>query len=126
MRFAMLVLGIMCMGAFLFNSIGCETSQPGTTDTLGTYTTHLDAAPDAVTTAAQKACEDLKLADIQGNGTKVDGQVTAQTADGTAVTINISQDGDNVSKVSIRVGTTGDQSISQQLVDRMKSHLSWL
>jgi hypothetical protein len=113
------------MSAFLMNASGCSTDQPGTTDTLGSYSTHVDSTPDKVTTAASKACEDLKLNDINSNGTKVDGKVTARTAAGDDVTIDIQQAGDNVSSVSIRVGATGDQSVSKQLVDRIKSHLSW-
>jgi propanediol dehydratase small subunit len=104
---------------------GCSTNEPGSTYTINTYNANLDAAPDSVTTAAQKACEDLKMNNIVGNGTKVDGHVTAQTADGRTVTINIEQAGDNVSKMSVQVGDTGDQAISQQIVDRTKSHLSW-
>jgi hypothetical protein len=41
------------------------------------------------------------------------------------VTIKIEQAGDNVSKVSITVGATGDQSLSAQIMDRIKHHLSW-
>jgi hypothetical protein len=52
--------------------------------------------------------------------------VTANTAQGTSVTIDIKEAGDNVSKVTIHVGATGDDAVSQQLVDRIKAHLSWL
>jgi hypothetical protein len=80
-----------------------------------------------VTTAAYKACEDLKLSNINSGsgGSTVDGEVTATTAQGENVTIDIKQNGDNVSKVTIRVGAAGDDAVSQQLVDRIKSHLSW-
>jgi phage-related protein len=125
MKFALLTLGLLSMSAFLFTATGCSTDQVGTTDTVGTYSTHVDATPDKATTAAGKACEDLKLNNINSNGTKVDGKVTATTAQGQDVTINIEQAGENVSKVSIRVGATGDEAVSKQLVDRLRSHLSW-
>jgi Protein of unknown function (DUF3568) len=125
MKVALLSLGLLSICAFLFTASGCSTEQPGATDTLGTYSTNVSATPDKATTAASKACEDLKLADINSNGTAVDGKVTARTAEGQDVTINIEQAGDNVSKVSIRVGATGDQSISKQLVDKLRSHLGW-
>jgi hypothetical protein len=41
------------------------------------------------------------------------------------VTIQVAQAGDNVSKVTIQVGATGDEAVSKQLADRIKSHLSW-
>jgi hypothetical protein len=126
MKVALYTIGVLSLVAFLFSQSGCSTEQPGATDTLGTYSVNVDSTPDKVTDAANKACQDLKLSDINSNGSKVDGRVVARTAQGDDVTINIEQAGDNVSKVSVRVGSTGDQSISKQLVDRIKSHLSWL
>jgi len=120
-----LTLGLLSIGSLFLTLTGCSTSQPGATDTLGVYSTSVSAAPDKTTDAANKACKDLKLADILSEGTKVDGKVTARTAQGDAVTINIAQAGDNVSTVSIHIGATGDQSISKQIVDRINSHLSW-
>jgi hypothetical protein len=86
----------------------------------------VSSTPDKVTAAAIKAAGDLKLLNIAGNGTAVDGRVTATDAQGDAVTIDIAQAGDGVSKVTIHVGATGDDAISKQLVDRINSHLSWL
>jgi hypothetical protein len=125
MKTVALILGLFSLSAFVLALGGCSTDQPGATNTLGAYSTNVNAAPDKVTTAASKACEDLKLSDINSNGTAVDGKVTAKTAQGDDVTIEIAQSGDNVSKVTIRVGATGDNSISHQLVDRINSHLSW-
>jgi hypothetical protein len=127
MRFAVLTASLIVLGTAPVFITGCSTDQPGATVTpvQGDYSTNVSAAPDKVTTAAQKACADLKLNNINGNGTKVDGQVTAQTADGKDVTISIAQAGEDVSKVTIHVGTTGDEAISKQLVDRFNSHLSW-
>jgi len=126
MKTATFILAIFGLSAFLIQA-GCATDQPGTTNTLGFYSTNVDGRPDKVTTAAYKACEDLKLSNINSGsgGSTVDGEVTATTAQGENVTIDIKQNGDNVSKVTIRVGAAGDDAVSQQLVDRIKSHLSW-
>jgi hypothetical protein len=126
MKLACVMLGVLGMGFFLANLTGCQTESPGATNTLGSYSTMIDGPPDKVTAASQKAANDLKLTDIVGTSTKVDGKVTANTAQGDAVTIDVAQAGDNVSKVTIRVGITGDDAVSKQLVDRIKSHLSWL
>ena len=125
MKTVALILALFGMSAIVLIQAGCSTDQPGATSTLGSYSTNVNAAPDKVTTAASKACEDLKLTDINSNGTAVDGKVTAKTAQGDDVTIEIAQSGDNVSKVTIRVGATGDDAVSHQLVDRINSHLSW-
>jgi hypothetical protein len=126
MKLSTIAIGVFSVGCFLANLTGCQTESPGATDTLGVYSTMIDSSPDKVTAAAQKAANDLNLTDIVGNGTKVDGQVTARNAQGDAVTINIEQAGDDVSKVTIHVGAAGDEAVSKQLVDRIKSHLSWL
>lgn len=126
MKLAMLAMSVLCVSFFLMNMTGCSTESPGATDTLGSYSTMIDGPPDKVTVAAEKAAGDLKLTEIVANGTKVDGKVVAKNAQSDTITINIEQAGDNVSKVTIHVGATGDQAVSKQLVDRIKSHLSWL
>jgi hypothetical protein len=126
MKLAIIALSVLSAGVLLPNLTACSTESPGATQALGFYSTNVDASPDKVTTAAQKAAGDLKLTDIVGNGTKVDGKVTAKDAQGDAVTIDIEQAGENVSKVTIHIGTTGDEAVSKQLIDRINSHLSWL
>jgi hypothetical protein len=126
MKKAILAISLFTAGFGLVNLTACETETPGATETLGVYSTNVDGRPDKVTTAAQKAAADLGLTEIVGNGTTVDGKVTAKDAQGDAVVINIEQAGDNVSKVTIHVGATGDETISKQLMDKIKSHLSWL
>ena len=127
MKAATMIMAFFGLGVFIILA-GCATDEPGASNTLGFYTTNIDARPDKVTTAAYKACEDLKLSNINSGsgGSTVDGEVTANTAQGTSVTIDIKEAGDNVSKVTIHVGATGDDAVSQQLVDRIKAHLSWL
>src|SRR5271170_8053448 len=106
MRTAYVLALAIGLGSMSCLSTGCQTSQPGATYTLGAYTAMVDASPDKVTTAAAKAADDLKLVNVNSSGTKIDGQVTARTAQDQPVTISIDQAGDNVSKVTIRVGDT--------------------
>jgi len=126
MKFVIVSMTVLLAGLFLTNLTACQTESPGATDMLGVYSTMISSSPDKVTTAAEKAANDLKLTDIVATGTKVDGKLTAKDAHGDPVTIDIQQAGDNVSKVTIHIGTAGDESVSKQLIDRIKSHLSWL
>jgi hypothetical protein len=126
MKKAILAISLLGAGFGLVNLTACQTETPGATETLGVYSTSIDGSPDKVTAAAQKAAADLNLTEIVGNGTSVDGKVTAKDAQGDVVTINIEQAGENVSKVTIHVGATGDEAMSKQLMDKIKSHLSWL
>ena len=65
------------------------------------------------------------MAETPCTGTKIDGVVTAKNAKDDTITITIEQAGDNVSKVSIRVGKTGDEAVSKQILDRTKDNLHW-
>ena len=125
MKTSILTVSIIGLGVTMAVLPACQTASPGVKNVAGTYSVMLDGTPDKVTKAAQKAAEDLKLANINATSTKVDGKVTATTAQNTDVMINIEQAGDNVSRVSVRVGASGDGDISQQLIDRTKSNLHW-
>jgi hypothetical protein len=125
MKVTHLGIVILSLGFFLVTLGGCQTDSPGVTYTLGNYTAMVNASPDKVTNAAKKSLEQMKLTDISGAGTKIDGKVTAMTAQAEHVTINIEQAGENVSKVSIRVGATGDEAVSKQILDKIKDNLHW-
>ena len=121
MKTILLAVALVGLGLSLSVLGGCETSRAGVKDTAGRYSTMVNAAPDKATAAAKQAVEDLKLADITSTATKVDGKVTARTAGNDQVNIEIEQAGDNVSEVSVRVGVTGDESLSMQILDRIKN-----
>jgi hypothetical protein len=118
-----LAVSVLGFGALLFTAGGCQTDQPGVKNVLGTYTAMVDSRPDKVTNAAKKAVEQMQLTDVTSTATKIDGKVTAMNAQKDAVTINVEQAGENVSKVTIRVGTTGDEAVSKQILDKIKSNL---
>lgn len=126
MKKAIIAISLLTGGFGLAGLTACETETPGATETLGAYSTNVNAGPEKVTAAAQKAAADLNLSEIVANGTSIDGKVTAKDAQGDVITIDIEQSGDNVSKVTIHVGATGDEAVSKQLMDKIKSHLSWL
>ncbi len=115
--------GLLGLSFSVATLVGCQTSSPGETYTLGKYTAIVDATPDKATSAAKKSVEQMKLTDITSTGTKVDGKVTAKNAHDEAVTIDIEQAGENVSKVSIRVGATGDEAVSKQILEKTKGNL---
>jgi hypothetical protein len=123
MKAASLAVSAVSLGFFLATLGGCQTDSPGVKNTFGSYSEMVNAAPDKVTKAANTSVKDMKLLDIVSNGTKVDGRVTAKDAQNDLVTIDIEQAGENVSKVSIRVGSTGDEAVSKQILERIKKNL---
>lgn len=125
MKCTTLSLSLVALSLSFVAMGGCKTDQVGVTSTLGTYTTNVDAAPEKTTKATQKSLEQMKFLDIVANSTKIDGRVTAKTAQNDDVVVNIEQAGDNVSKVSVRIGGTGDASGSMKIIDKIKSNLHW-
>ncbi len=124
MKALIFLIVLFAAALLLLTSTSCTTTQPGATDALGNYSTNVNASPDKVTNAADKACQDLKLINVSSNSTKVDGKVTAKTAQGEDVNIEIAQAGQDQSSVTVRVGATGDPAISKEIVDQIRSNLS--
>lgn len=107
---------------FLFTALmaACSTGQPGVTNKVGYVVTRVAANTTDATAAARKAVESLKLTSVTSQATSIDGIVTARTAQGDDVTISIDREGDDVSKVSIRVGTWGDEATSLSIIEKMR------
>jgi len=123
MKVALIWLGVLYASCLLLFSTSCQTATPGVKDSLGSYVVMVDAAPLKVTKAARSSVEDLKLADIDSFATAVDGKVTAKTAQGQDVRIDVEEAGDNVSRVTVHVGATGDEDISQKIIDRIRKNV---
>lgn len=104
-------------------AVGCATDQPGVKNRLGAYETMVAANPAAATSAAKKAMEQMKLINIESTSTELDGKVTGQNAGGDEVVVAIAIAGDGVSRISVRVGWTGDSATSQAVLKRIRALL---
>ncbi len=118
-----LALSFAVPALFLASLGGCKTGDVGVTNTFGTYAMEVNAAPEKATKSAEKALNQLKLLNVSVSLTKIDGRVTAKTAQNDDVSVNIEQAGSNVSRVSVRVGASGDGMISKQIFDKIKDDL---
>lgn len=117
------VLGIFFVVLAMLFVAACKTGEPGVRNQAGTVTTRLDHPPDVIVTATKKAVDELKLTLISSKATKLDGEVVARTAQGENVVVTVERETDTISKVWIRVGTTGDQDVSMTLLDKIKENL---
>jgi hypothetical protein len=106
------------------SAIACKTSEPGVTNRMGTLVSLVDATPDQVATAAERALTDMKLMGVTSKATQLDGLVEARTAQNDEVTIRINSVGENVSEIRIRVGNLGDTGISQTILAKIKANLA--
>lgn len=90
----------------------------------GDLETALPAAPDKVAVATKAAFEDLKLAVVSDTATSLDAKVIARTAQDVKITVVAKGQSDNLSKVSIRVGTFGNSGMQTQVLEKIKAHLN--
>lgn len=78
----------------------------------------LDKAHAAALTAVRELKFDLK----SERKDAVEGHVVCEKADGTDITINLDRESDKTTKVAIRVGTFGDESLSTLILETMRKH----
>jgi hypothetical protein len=73
--------------------------------------------------ATLEALNELKLPVDSQRGDSSSGRVESSYSDGKRLTVDLDAKGSSVTEVAIRVGTFGDQSRSQQLLDTIRRHL---
>lgn len=109
---------------------GCLAVAAGAAAGVGTYayvkgemTTREDASLERVWAATQSAIEDLQIRVKEDAKDALQARVVAEKADGTYVTIKLEAEDENVTKISVRVGTFGDESESRLILDKIKERL---
>jgi len=83
----------------------------------------VDAPPQAVITATEKAFRDLIWSKEVITASATDGLATARTATGKEVKVTVNAKTPEVSTVGIRIGTFGDENLSRLLYDRILAFL---
>jgi len=115
---------LLLAGCDTWHGLGKDIGKTG--DAMagaGKYEMTVQAAPDAVTAAARKAVEQLKMTDIDSSGDKSEGKVTAKTARHDSVRIDIAQLDDRDSKVTIYTHGDDADTVRQQIQAQIKSNL---
>ncbi|SDR86081.1 DUF3568 family protein [Opitutus sp. GAS368] len=78
---------------------------------------------DAVFTASQKALTQLEFANISNQKSSVDAQLVSRTALDKKVEVRLEKVTDRSTKVIIRVGVFGDETLSMSILDKIKAAL---
>ncbi len=102
---------------------GCQTTESGVTNRVGTIKAMVDAKPAAVIEAAQDVLDEMELVIVNSESTSIDGRITARTAQDMRVRIDADKVGENVSEISIRVGKIGDTELSLTILREIKEEL---
>jgi len=89
----------------------------------GRLEANLDQNLNAVFAASQKALNQLEFANINHKKSSVDAQLVSRTALDRKVEITLQKVTDRATKVSIRVGIFGDETLSMSILDKIKAAL---
>jgi len=74
--------------------------------------------------ATKAAMDELKMPLMATWASAMEGHVEARVGTDNKATVNINGQSEKLSKVSIRVGTFGDQGLSQAILEKIKANLS--
>lgn len=108
---------ILMLSAFALP--GCKTAK----EVVGTYEMQLKATPPEIVAAAEDAMKELELEVDESRSSQLDGIVTAKTAQGQEIKVSVKREGDDDSRISVRVGALGDAGISNTILEKTKKKL---
>lgn len=89
----------------------------------GRLEANLDQNIEAVFAASQKALSQLEFANISNKKSSVEAQLVSRTALDKKVEITLQKVTDRSTKVMIRVGVFGDETLSMSILDKIKAAL---
>jgi hypothetical protein len=99
------------------------TAAGGTLYATGDLQSTLDAPPGRVRAAIATATTALELRSISQEADQLTGRYIYRTGDDTRITIKYRSVSDNATELSIRVGTFGDEALSQKILAAIKDAL---
>ncbi len=89
----------------------------------GQLEANLDQNIEAVFAASQKALNQLEFANISNKKSTVDAQLVSRTALDKKVEVTLQKVTDRSTKVIIRIGVFGDETLSMSILDKIKAAL---
>ena len=72
--------------------------------------------------AAQMAMDDLEFETLHKEKDFFEAAITASGAGGKAIRVTLERISDNLTEIKIRIGTFGDKTLSEQILDRIRKH----
>jgi hypothetical protein len=101
----------------------CKTTEPGVKSTRFAQYTTIGVGTADGTKAAAEVLEDLGLQNIESSSTNVDGWAKGFMADKTQVTVNFERISENMSDISVKVGSFGDPSLGEEIIAKVRKKL---
>jgi Protein of unknown function (DUF3568) len=123
---------IIALAAALSMASGCFVAAVGAAGAAGAGTVayvrgeleaHVGHPFEAVANAADNAVVQLQFAKISEARDAFSAKIVARTAEDKKVEIAVERESDNLTKVTIRIGTFGDEEKSRAFLEEMKARL---
>ena len=112
-------IAALAMAALL---VGCKSShEDGVKSSYRSQWAPVMADTKITTAAAATVLNEEGLKDVTSKSTGVDGTAMGKMADGTAVKVAVKKESDNLSQVSVTVGTLGDPSLGAEMAKKIKA-----
>ena len=108
---------------------GCTTTTPGPGGQgvvaygRGELSADVTHDLDAVFAASQRALDELEIIKIDAKKTRVDAQIISRTATDKKIVVNLNRVTDTLTKVYIKVGVVGDETLSRLILDKIFAEL---
>jgi len=80
-------------------------------------------AYDTAYNATLAAMSDLQYAVVSKNKDAINAKIIARTSGDKKIQVKLEKQSDTVTEIRIRVGTFGDEALSRQILDKIKTHL---
>ncbi len=118
------VLLALCSGCFLVAVGAAGAAGAGTVAYIrGELDAAVSGTVESVDKATNQALQQLQFAKINEGKSAVDAAITARTGQDRKIAIRLDRIGDNLTRVRIRVGTFGDETLSRLICDKIKANL---
>ena len=130
MKRAMRILGLLLvMGIIVITQSGCLVAAAGAAVggvayVKGDLDAIVDGNVDQAFDATKAAFAELKMPLISSWNGAGEAKVEARVGTDNKATVNIKGQSEKASKVTIRVGTFGDEALSQSILEKIKANLS--
>lgn len=117
------IFSIVVLPLCLFVGCSAEKARGAVAYMTGELQTEVESTLDDAVGAAKGALEELQLSDIDVRKDLFKGRLEARDADRTLITIMLDRYTDNITKLGIRVGSFGDEKMSNEILKRIKQRL---
>ncbi len=104
--------------------VGAGAGAAGTVYVMGKLEDRVEASVPKVQEATVAGLKDLNLPIHKNEGDKLSAQIESKTADEKTIWIKVNFVTESLSELSIRVGLTGDEQRSREILRAIKHHLS--